>query len=208
MPKIVKLIGEKFGKLTVIERLTPKGIAHPKYLTICECGNKKEVTSSNLLNNSTKSCGCLAIKSRKERFKTHGKSNTRIYGIWKDVLYRCKTNIKGYEDVIVCERWKTFENFYNDNINNYKDNLTIDRIDPFGDYEPSNCRWITIQEQGLNKRKTLWFNKEEKIALKNKCKELNLNYHSVWQRINRLNWAIEEALSQPIRKCEHHGKNY
>lgn len=89
----------------------------------------------------------------------HGGYGTRLYRIWKGVLSRCRnessTDYKWYgaKGVTVCEEWNEYVNFRDWAISNgYKDDLTIDRIDPFGNYEPSNCRWATIKEQNFNKR--------------------------------------------------------
>ena len=90
--------------------------------------------------------------------KTHQKSKTRIYRIWAQMRTRCNNEnyfeyrYYGGRGIKICKRWDKFENFYEDMFKNYKDNLTIDRIDFNGNYKKSNCRWATIKEQCLNKR--------------------------------------------------------
>ena len=146
------LIGKKFNKLTVIKEISRdkgKGI---KWLCLCECGNTTERYTKELNAGAIKSCGCLS--------KKHGQFGTRLYQTWADMKRRCTipTN-KSYKyygalGVKVCPEWITFEPFFKWAIENgYNDTLTIDRINPYGNYEPSNCRWATAKEQAMNKRK-------------------------------------------------------
>lgn len=92
------------------------------------------------------------------KFK-HGMNGTRMNSIWANMRGRCNcpTN-KDYADyggrgIKCCEEWNEFINFYNWSMENgYSDKLSLDRIDVDGNYEPSNCRWITMNEQQRNKR--------------------------------------------------------
>jgi len=79
--------------------------------------------------------------------------NYRLYRIWHGMKQRCfnrnsdKWNNYGKQGITICQEWLVFDNFYNWSIEHgYKDNLTIDRIDSNGNYEPSNCQWITREE--------------------------------------------------------------
>jgi hypothetical protein len=98
--------------------------------------------------------------TRKEKSTTHGKTNSSTYMSWRSMISRCNNlnadNYKWYggRGVTVCERWETFENFYLD-MGDRPANMTLDRIDPWGNYEPTNCRWATASEQGANKRKKI-----------------------------------------------------
>ena len=139
------------GYLTVIERLEEKCGKHYMYSCKCRCGKYVKVASCNL-SGHTKSCGCFKSK--------HGKSSSRIYRIWQNMLCRCRydhnTNKKDYIDrgITVCEKWEEFENFYADMKVGYKDNLTIDRIDNDRGYFKENCKWSTMKEQASNKRRS------------------------------------------------------
>lgn len=104
---------------------------------------------------ATKSCGCLAT----EKHRTHNQSNTRLYNIWTLMKKRCTNpNSAGYcyyggRGISYCKQWERFEPFYQWAINNgYSDNLSIDRIDSDGNYEPSNCRWVDNTIQVNNRR--------------------------------------------------------
>lgn len=151
----LNLTGEKFGNLTVLERLPNKN-KHIVYRCICECGNYREVASTRLKSGEITSCGCSGYK-----LEHHHLSNTRLCRIWRNMKTRCynknSPNYKYYGEkgVLICDEWRnSFSAFYDWSINNgYSDNLTIDRINPFGNYEPNNCRWVTYQEQATNQRR-------------------------------------------------------
>lgn len=93
------------------------------------------------------------------RRTTHGEAHTRLYNCWKSIKSRCywlkgkQSHRYGGRGIIVCEEWKNdFTKFRDWSLNNgYLENLTIDRIDNNGNYEPSNCRWVTHKIQGINR---------------------------------------------------------
>src|SRR3990167_11506646 len=152
------LSNQKFGKLTVVKLNSSGGKnQHNKWLCKCDCGNEKIVRSNSLTGGKTKSCGCLQIEHMIRVNKlalntTHGQSHSRIYKIWKKMRQRCGNQnhpdyyLYGKNGVKVCKRWNKFENFQEDLLMKYNQhskkygekNTTIDRINPFGDYKPSN----------------------------------------------------------------------
>ena len=154
--------GDRYGRLTVIEEAPP--IQWRKYKKrmvhcICDCGKTTTVRLEYLRSGHTKSCGCKSVDTLVSHRKTHGLTGTRLYRIWAGMLNRCRNkNVKSYKHygakgVRVCKEWHKFEPFYNWAIKNgYRSDLTIDRVDPYGNYEPSNCRWIPKGEQARNRR--------------------------------------------------------
>ena len=108
----------------------------------------------------------------------------------------------GAKGVVICDEWREdFMAFYNWALaNGYSDELTIDRIDFTGNYEPSNCRWATINEQANNKSNVirLEYNGAKK-TISEWSAITGIPAPDIWQRINRLKWSIEKALTQPVR---------
>ena len=111
----------------------------------------------------------------------------------------------GGRGIKVCEAWHNYDVFakwaYE---NGYKKELEIDRIDVNGDYEPSNCRFVTKTQNVRNRRTTPMFvYKGTEKSLGEICEENELNYKIVWQRIHRSGMQLEEALTyQDPRKLK------
>ena len=153
----VDLRGKKFDKLLVLEfsRNMKYGEGNrTKFICVCDCGNFTEVAGAQLTRKDerrTRSCNCMNRKGR------NGLSTTRLYKIWYGIIWRC-TNPKyhnfnryGGRGITVCEEWNIFENFMEWAKNNgYKKDLTIERKNNDGNYEPNNCTWATKLEQGKN----------------------------------------------------------
>ncbi|EQK46950.1 hypothetical protein LPC27_03930 [Paraclostridium bifermentans] len=137
-----------------------------------------------------------------------GNNRCRLYNTWLNIKQRCNNpknpRYKNYggRGIEVCEEWaNNFISFKNWAIkNNYNDNLTIDRVDVNGNYEPSNCRWISNKTQQNNRtnNRIIEFNGERK-TLKEWSETLNIKYNTLQKRLNK-GWAIEVALTLPIQK--------
>lgn len=156
------IIGQKFGRWTVLENCLPKfGARHVNCR--CECGTIRDVRLRNLRRNTSSSCGCLHRELKANGFHiTHGCARKGLhspeYRTWESMLRRVRaTKGKHYRDyvlrgVIVCDRWLVFENFLADMGPRPSSKHSIDRINNDGNYEPGNCRWATARQQRLNQR--------------------------------------------------------
>ena len=158
-------IGERFGSLVVIERAENKG-GRIMLRTICDCGNSPVVSKKNLRSGHAKSCGCARIivgRSRATHGARRGGKRTPEYESWRAMMARCEypNNNEyfryGARGVRVCERWHDFALFLAD-IGPRPVGHSIDRINPYGDYCPENCRWADAKTQRANRRSSFCLN--------------------------------------------------
>ena len=205
MKKADNLTGVRFGRLVVEKRdFTFKKAAY--WICRCDCGNSTTVQACHLRSGATQSCGCFNKEQSGKRMRTHGLSRSRIYYEWRSMKDRCaRENNKQYADyggrgITVCQEWQdSFEAFRDWAITNgYQDNLTIDRIDVNGNYDPSNCRWVTNREQQNNKRNNhlLSYNGKEQTIAK-WAEETGLDWMVIYDRI-RHGWTVERTLTEPL----------
>ncbi len=193
--KPVDLIGKTFGQLEVLELA---GMENGKSVLLCKCscGNTTKANVGHLTGGGRISCGC-ATKGK----PTHGMRRTRTYSIWCDVLKRCNNEKSisyrwyGAKGVKVCDRWRSFENFFAD-MGEAPEGLTIDRIDSSKDYRPGNCRWATPQEQTENRecQKFYELNGVSK-TLPKWCEELGIKYRTMRSRMYRSGMSFIEAVN-------------
>jgi hypothetical protein len=199
-------INKKFGTVTVtknLEDIISNGVRIRIVEGVCDCGSVKKYRLNVI--RYIKSCGCKTNYYILSKNVTHGLTSSRIYRIWQNMKNRCyNKNTKSYLSygilgTRVCDEWiKSFDSFYNWAIRNgYSDKLTIDRIDPFGNYEPNNCRFISYKKQANNKRKTKRFLvKGEELTMAEICDKYNLDYYKASRAFKVLNWDINDVINE------------
>ena len=207
MTRLLDLTGQKFGRLTVVCRAENDRYNAARWTCECECGATCIVAGKDLRCGHTLSCGCLRKEAAHNK-STHGLSRTRIYRIWSDMKNRCyNRNVPNYKNygergIRVCDEWLDPSKFFEWAFNSgYTDELTIERIDLDGNYEPENCKWITLKQQQANKTTShiVTINGKSK-CLREWCDDYEIDYKTVHHRINCLGWDAEKALTTKIRR--------
>lgn len=198
------LTGKKFGRLTAVSFAGSK-LSKPRWLCVCECGSETIVVAGSLTAGNTQSCGCLGIERRTQSVVTHGMTKHPLYDAWVNMKQRCQNEAHkhysryGGRGIRVCERWESFQAFADDMQPTWVKGLTLEREDVNGHYEPSNCTWVTRQQQAQNKEKTIKVELDgQTYTLPELAEKYSINQHSLWNR-----WKVGKRgsdLVKPVRK--------
>jgi len=206
MPKLIDLTGQRFGSFTVIKRGPRKGA---KSLEIyweckCDCGTRMLVRGGSLRWGQSKSCG---IGKCAANFKHGHSANDKIsstYNAWNSMQTRCTNPSAKYferyggRNITVCKRWGTFKEFLAD-MGEKPKGKSLDRIDNEGNYEPSNCRWATLQEQAGNQSTSRRYTfLGQTCCISEWARRSGVSRNVLLHRLNK-GWPIEKAVTEIIR---------
>jgi hypothetical protein len=195
-------IGKKFGRLTIVSEYWDRDRKTTYCKTICDCGNTHIAQKGHLKSGNIKSCGCLVVDTNRKllnRLK-HNMAHTKQYSVWEHIKQRCGNkkcrNYKNYggRGITYDPKWETFEGFWEDMKEGYREDLTIDRIDNNGNYCKENCRWATKKQQQNNKRNNhyLEYNGEKRTISQWERKQ-GFNRNTIYSRLKR-GWSIKDAI--------------
>lgn len=151
MPRLIDRAGQRFGKLLVLDRYGTNRLKKVMWRCRCDCGNEVCVVAGDLVTGNTSSCGCVVPNLK------HGGSGKGSYNTWRAMIRRCTVPTdKDYPryggiGVTVCSEWLDYARFVSD-MGEPQGDETLDRIDTYGNYEPSNCRWAGVKTQNRNVR--------------------------------------------------------
>ena len=211
-------IGTTYGNLTILEYIGRDKNNFPVMLFKCNlCGSLKIIYYYAVKNGQVKSCGCLKTPPPVGANTKHHMTDTRLYNTYTMLKGRCyNPNNKRYSNygargIKVCDEWldkkNGFMNFYKWAIENgYQENLSIDRIDVNGNYEPANCRWVNDLDQARNKEKTVWLKyRSYEFPLSVWAEIVKINYKTLFNRYSQ-GWSPEEILRTP--RYERKGKGF
>ena len=205
---LIDITGQKFGRLTAIKYVDYTNNNGSRWLFKCDCGKEIVTTSSSVRRGRTKSCGCYNQELRKNRIK-HGMFNTKMYCAWVHMRQRCNNpKCKSYQDyggrgITVCEEWNTFINFYDWAMaNGYEESLTLDRIDNDENYEPDNCRWVSMSVQENNKRNNHFVEyRGQRMTISQCARAANVSRNALNYRL-MMGMTADEAVDAIMAKRE------
>lgn len=201
-------INRVYNYLTIIKFLNGENTNHLMVECKCACGNITVVRFNKVVTGHTKSCGCLRTALLLKRLTTHGFCKHPLYRVWANMIQRTedKNNnryyIYGARGITICKEWrKDFKVFFDWAIsNNWERGLQIDRIDNDGNYEPNNCRIVTVKENMNNtSRNRIFTINGEKINLTQLANKHNMTPSRLWARLTD-GWDINDALNRPLKK--------
>ena len=211
----VEVLGQSFGRWTVVAEAAPDAWKHRRVQCLCQCGQTKVLSLNILRTGDSRSCGCYnwgqseirkAERNRSGTPEHHNMTGTPEYVSWVSARSRCHCptsgNYRHYggRGIYMCDAWRgSFAAFFRDMGPRPSLSYTLGRIDNDGPYSPENCHWATRFEQGRNTRQNRFVTiNEETLCVTDWAARNHINTAIVWSRI-QLGWSPERAVSAPVR---------
>lgn len=192
------LAGVRFGRL-IAQSKTVKG-KRVAWGCVCDCGTATIAAQVDLRSGDTTSCGCAKRDAMIARNYKHGLADTPTHLAWKRMRRRVRhPEDRGnacYANVTICKRWDKFENFLAD-MGDVPAGYSLDRISNHKGYSPSNCRWVPLADQARNTRR---LRRVGDTYVSQAARQAGLDPNVVFDRINKLGWGIDRALTTPLQK--------
>lgn len=212
------LAGQRFGRLVVLERSGSNKHKRATWKCVCDCGKFRVIEGCSLTSGNTTSCGCYPKEILINRSTRHGLVDTPTHNAWSGMRERCSNSNRpdyghyGGRGIKVCERYlHSFKAFFED-MGEAPKGMSIDRVDVNGHYScgrckecdrnqwQANCRWATQKQQANNRRvnKRHEYNGRN-LTLSEWSDLTGLPYGTLSQRLDKLGWSIDKALTTPKR---------
>jgi len=214
MGNMIDRVGQKFNRLIIQSQYYKNN--KTRAICKCNCGVIKDINLYSVTSGNTKSCGCHRIENTRKIGLVKGSkykiAHKIFYNIWRGMIQRCTNpemnNYKYYggRGITVCDKWLDYDNFIDDMYDSYSKGLTIERVNVNGNYQPSNCCWVTKADQNRNQRKTIFitYNGQTKPR-ETWAKEYGLYGSTVKDRLSR-GMSIHDALNTPSRTKQYRSK--
>lgn len=208
--QVVDIFGRRFGQLLVVGYSRSDKNAY--WFCRCDCGAMIEVMGTALRSGNSKSCGHdrqkNAVEASREKSTIHGMEGSATYRSWRSMKDRClshthKSN-KYYKNVSICDQWLSFVGFFSD-MGERPEGMTLDRVDNSKGYNKGNCRWASPKQQANNRRNSAlltFASRTQTVQLW--ADETGISRDTLAWRL-KAGWAINDALSKPVRSCQRGG---
>lgn len=209
MVRPLDIAGIRYGRLVAISR-DPEIVGRTYWNCLCDCGNTIVTSLDSLRAGMTRSCGCLKIETVRARSLKHGHSvgyrMSRTLKSYTHAKGRClnpndpKYPIYGGRGIKMCKDWlDSFENFLRD-MGECPPNMTLDRVDPHGHYEPRNCRWANARQQARTRTDNVLVEHDgQTMILKDFASLMGVNYKSLHARVKYRGKTPHEAVAEMHR---------
>lgn len=201
------LSGMRFGRL-LVQSFNSKIIGGTKWNCLCDCGNAVIVRSGELRKGKTKSCGCFRKEFISIAKRSHGYRRHPLYGVWNDIKNRCfNSNRKSYKNyggrgITMCDEWRKNPKSFIDWClsHGWMPGVEIDRENNDGNYEPSNCRFVTPIINANNKRNNVKVHYNGRFMGMRELSEISNGVpgKTILRRIRDFGWDIDKAVNTPL----------